>query len=87
MEEKYTEMSDYINKINKQEMNSYNTTYMVYEDYLSYNNEIILNKKKLMDMKETLTEIEKSYPQDFQFLLEDVQFEKELREISFRRSK
>jgi hypothetical protein len=76
MEDKYIEMSDYLNKINNQEKNSYNTTYMVYEDYLSYNNEIILNKKKLMDLKETLIEIEKSYPQDFQFLLEDVQFEK-----------
>jgi hypothetical protein len=86
LEDKYKEMASIIDATKSEEQYMYNTTYMIYEDYLSYNNELTLNKKKLVDLKSTLREIEKSYPKDFQFLLEDVQFEKDLNEIAIYRS-
>jgi hypothetical protein len=68
-----------------QEITVYNHSNMIYEDYLSYNHEIYLLRKKIIQLKETLTEIEKTYPKKFEFLLEDIQLEKELNEISLQK--
>jgi hypothetical protein len=86
LEEKFNQNERVLDTVSEDENGLYNKTYMIYEDYLSYNHELILFRKKMMEMKETLNEIEKSYPKDFQFLLEDVQYEKELKEIILRKS-
>jgi hypothetical protein len=86
LEDKHKEMTNLMNETKKEEQYLFNTTYMIYEDYLSYSNELTLNKRKLMNLKETLKEIEKTYPKDFQFLLEDVQYEKDLNDITLKRS-
>jgi hypothetical protein len=87
LEEKYNHTAKVLGAATQDEDGLFNRTYMIYEDYLSYNHELILFRKKMMEMKQTLTEIEKSYPKEFQFLLEDVQYEKELKEIIIRKSK
>lgn len=69
----------YINKSNEKLIN--NQTYMLYEDYLSNNHEACLSKNRILDLKTTLSQIEKTYPKDFEFLFEDIQLEKELLEI------
>lgn len=58
-----------------------NHAQMVYEDFLSNSNEEINVKERLLDTKETLKQIEKTYPKDFEFLSEDIQLEKELNEV------
>jgi hypothetical protein len=87
LEEKYSQTAKVLDTATQDEDSLFNRTYMIYEDYLSYNHELVLFRKKMMDMKQTLTEIEKSYPKEFQFLLEDVQYEKEMKEIVIRKSK
>jgi hypothetical protein len=87
LEEKQNILLDTIKKSNYEEEDLYNRTYMIYEDYLSFNNEIVLNKKKIVEMKETLNDIEKTYPKEFEFLLEDIQLEKEMNEIVINKSK
>lgn len=86
LEDKYKNVNEVLEDTEQDEGNLYNHTYMIYEDYLSYNHEIILNKKKVIDLKDTLNNIEKSYPKEFEFLLEDVQFEKEVNEITILKS-
>lgn len=76
-----------IDCLDKDEEQSYNYTYMLYEDYLSYSNEIYNNKKRIKEIKESLSEIEKTYPKEFEFLLEDISLEKELNEIIVQKSK
>ena len=63
------------------------TTFIVNEDLLSFKNEISINKEKIVDLKETLINIEKSYPKEFEFLLEDIKFEKELNQVKIQKSK
>jgi hypothetical protein len=86
LEEKFSQTGKILDISTQEESCLYNRTYMIFEDYLSYNHELILYRKKMMDMKQTLHDIEKSYPKEFQFLLEDVQYEKELKELIIRKS-
>lgn len=58
-----------------------NQANMVYEDFLTNSNEGILIKEKLHELRETLKQVEKTYPKDFEFLSEDIQLEKELTEV------
>ena len=80
-------LSSQINESFKHEHNLYNTTFIVNEDLLSFKNEISINKEKIVDLKETLINIEKSYPKEFEFLLEDIKFEKELNQVKIQKSK
>ena len=82
IDEKFLRMGEVLQEYFLEENLNYNHSNMMYEDYLSYNHEIILLKKKIIQLRETLTEIEKTYPKKFEFLLEDIQLEKELNEIS-----
>jgi hypothetical protein len=86
LEEKFNSTLKTLEVASQDEDSLYNRTYMIYEDYLSYNHELLLFRKKMMEMKQTLNEIEKSYPKEFQFLLEDVQYEKELKELIIKKS-
>ena len=76
-----------VNESYVKEHEKYNNTFIVNEDLLSYKNEIILNNKKIMDLKDTLINIEKSYPKEFEFLLEDIKFEKEVNQVRIQKSK
>jgi hypothetical protein len=86
LEEKQNILLETIKVSNYDEEDLYNRTYMIYEDYLSFNNEIVFNKKKIVEMKETLNDIEKTYPKEFEFLLEDIRLEKEMNEIVINKS-
>ena len=84
----YTELEDkdknliiQINDLKVQCHIVYNQTFMLNEDLISTGNEISTAKKKISDLKETLVNIEKSYPKEFEFLLEDIKLEKELQEM------
>ena len=59
---------------------------MIFEDYLCYNQEILNNKQKIIELKESLSLIDKTYPKEFEVLLEDIQMEKELNELINQRS-
>lgn len=73
----------YKGKINEKKL--LNQTYMLYEDYLSNNNEAFMSKNKILELKNTLNEIEKTYPKDFEFLFEDIQLEKEITQMEYER--
>ncbi len=81
VEEHLAKLSSDIYKSKHNERKLINQTYMLYEDYLSNNNEAYLCKNKIIELKGTLNQIEKTYPKDFEFLFEDIQLEKELVEI------
>lgn len=70
-----------INTNKKKERSLVDQCQMLYEDFLSNSNEEILIKEKLIELKDTLKQIEKTYPKDFEFLSEDIMLEKELREV------
>lgn len=89
----YKEMEDkshfiqlQINESFKQEHVSYNNTFIINEDILSFKNEINLNKIKITNLKNTVINIEKSYPKEFEFLLEDIKYEKELNQVRVQKS-
>jgi hypothetical protein len=82
IDNKFNQTGEVLQENSSEEITVYNHSSMIYEDYLSYNHEIFLLRKKIIQLKETLTEIEKTYPKKFEFLLEDIQLEKELNEIS-----
>ena len=87
LDEKLNFLTIKVNESYVKEHEKYNNTFIVYEDLLSYKNEIILNNKKIMDLKDTLINIEKSYPKEFEFLLEDIKFEKEVNQVRIQKSK
>lgn len=86
LERKSENLNDQINDYLSREKSSYNNTFIIQEDMLSFKNEIYLNKKKIVDLKDYLVSIEKSYPKEFEFLLEDIRFEKELNQIRVLKS-
>ena len=59
----------------------YNTTFIINEDLESFKNEIYLYKKNIDNLKDTIINIEQSYPLEFAFLLEDIILEKEQNQI------
>ena len=69
VEEHLYKLNFEIKKGNKSVKKLINQTHMLYEDYLSFNNEAYLSKSKVLELKETLTQIEKTYPKDFEFLI------------------
>ena len=87
LDEKLNFLTIKVNESYVKEHEKYNNTFIVNEDLLSYKNEIILNNKKIMDLKDTLINIEKSYPKEFEFLLEDIKFEKEVNQVRIQKSK
>jgi hypothetical protein len=87
MEENYLSLDKKIQEIEKDDILAYNRTYMIFEDFTNYNQEIISNKEKILELKENLASLEKTYPKEFDFLLVDIQMEKELNELTNKRSK
>ena len=79
IEERLEDIFQVINTIKQEECGVYNQTFIIYEDYLSFCNELTMLKLKMKNLKDVLVEIEKSYPKEFEFLLEDIQIEKELK--------
>ncbi len=86
IEERLEEIFVTINTIKQEECNVYNRTFIINEDYLSYCNELTILKQKMKDLKEVLIGIEKSFPKEFEFLLEDIQIEKDLKAIIDKKS-
>jgi hypothetical protein len=82
IDEKHSYVQSQIDNAKIDEEQLYNHSGMFYEDYLSYTNEIEFLKKKVVELKENLSEIEKTYPKEFEFLLQDIELEKEMNEIS-----
>lgn len=87
LQKKHDLLEDNIKETTHEEHLIYNRTYMMMEDILCLNQEVSMNKQKLIDFKESLSSIEKTYPKEFEFLLEDIQMEKELNELVNQRSK
>jgi len=86
MEEKYNALDKTVQETEKDENLAYNRTYMIFEDYSTYNQEILMNKEKIIELKESLASLEKTYPKEFDFLLVDIQLEKELNNLTNQRS-
>ena len=86
LEEKHKNLIIQISEIKVKEHHSYNQNFMLQEDCLSLRNEIALSKRKIGEYKDILINIEKSYPKEFEFLLEDIRLEKELQEIKQQKS-
>lgn len=64
----------------------FNQAFMLLEEVLSTKNELSIGKRKIGELKESLDEIERSYPKEFEFLLEDIKLEKELIDIRQQKS-
>lgn len=86
MEEKYNSLDNTIKETEREDNIAYNRTYMIFEDYTTYNQEILNNKDKIIELKESLAGLEKTYPKEFDFLLVDIQMEKELNDLTNQRS-
>ena len=82
IDEKHHLVLSQLENSKRDEEQLYNHTGMFLEDYLSYSNEIVMLKKKVLELKDNLSEIEKTYPKEFEFLLQDIDLEKEMNEIS-----
>ena len=87
IEDRLEEIFNTINIIKREECGVYNQTFIIYEDYLSFNSELAMLKIKMKNLKEILVDIEKSYPKEFEFLLEDIQIEKDLKQLMDKKSK
>ncbi len=70
-----------IEKSKIEEEKCYNISNMLLEDYHAYSIEIGNLNKKVISLKESLKEIEKTYPKEFNFLLEDIKLEKDMNEM------
>ena len=86
LEDKHKNLLMQIGELKVKERHLYNQHYMLHEDCWSLRNEIDLIKRKIGDYKDILVGIEKSYPKEFEFLLEDIRLEKELQEIKQQKS-
>ena len=86
IEEKFISLDNLIKETQKNENLTFNRTYMIFEDYTNYNQEILINKEKILELKENLASLEKTYPKEFDFLLVDIKMEKELNDLINQRS-
>ncbi len=86
LEQNYKALENSITETKNEEDIAYNRTYMIFEDFLCHNQEVSNLKQKIKELKESLTGVEKTYPKEFEFLLEDIQMEKELNELISHRS-
>lgn len=86
LEEKNKDLLLQISELRVKERINYNHSNMLNEDCDSFRLQIALTKKKIAEYKETLVDVEKSYPKEFEFLLEDIKLEKELIEIKQQKS-
>jgi chromosome segregation ATPase len=87
LEEKQKQLLLQISELKIRERITYNQTFMLNEECASTRNEITTVKRKIGDLKENMEEIERSYPKEFEFLLEDIKLEKELLQIKQQKSK
>lgn len=79
---KIEQISTQLNQSEHVENILYNQTFMVFEDYLSYNNELIILRNKMKDKLEKLNALEKSFPKEFNFMQEDYQLETDLKALA-----
>jgi len=66
--ERLEELLVTIDSIKEEEGLSYNNTFMIYEDYLSYYNELEMLKEKMKNLKDILISIEKNKQKEFELL-------------------
>ena len=59
----------------------FNQTFMIKEDYLSYNNELSLLREEVQIHLDNLKTLEKDYPKEYKFIQEDFQLENQLRNL------
>ena len=72
------------NQINESEIleaKLYNQTFMLKEDYLSYNNELTLLRDQVQIHLNDLNNLEKDYPKEYKFIQEDFQLENQLNNL------
>jgi chromosome segregation ATPase len=72
------------NQINESEIleaKLYNQTFMLKEDYLSYNNELTLLRDQVQVHLDNLNNLEKDYPKEYKFIQEDFQLENQLNNL------
>jgi len=86
LEQKFKALEYNIKDTENDENLAYNRTYFIFEDFLRHNQEVSNLKQRIIELKESLTGIERTYPKEFEFLLEDIQMEKELNELISKRS-
>ena len=60
----------------------YNQTFMIKEDYLSYNNELVLLRDKVKVYLENLKQIESSFPKEFKSMQEEFQLETDMKTMA-----
>lgn len=82
LESKCESISSQLNQSESVENMLYNQTFMIKEDYLSYNHELILLREKVKVHLENLKKIENSYPKEFKFMQEDFQLETEMKTMN-----
>ena len=72
------------NQINENEIleaKLYNQTFMLKEDFLSYNNELTLLRDQVQIHLNDLNNLEKNYPKEYKFIQEDFQLENQLNNL------
>ena len=89
----YNEIKNKCEKIENQLIKSeevedllYNQTFMLKEDYLSYNNELNNLQYEVEENLENLKQLENDYPKEFKFIQEDFQLENKLRDLKYKLS-
>lgn len=87
LEQKLSNLEITIRETENDENLAYNRTYFIFEDFLCHNQEVSNLKQRIVELRESLVGIEKTYPKEFEFLLEDIQMEKELNNLISQRSK
>ena len=87
----YNELKNKCEKIENQLIKSeqvedllYNQTFMLKEDYLSYNNELNNLQYEVEENLDNLKQLENDYPKEFKFIQEDFQLENKLRDLKYR---
>ena len=82
LESKSESISSQLNQSESVENMLYNQTFMIKEDFLSYNHELVLLREKVKVHLENLKKIENSYPKEFKFMQEDFQLETEMKTMN-----
>ena len=74
-------LGNQINESGILETKLYNQTFMLKEDYLSYNNELTLLRDQVQIHLNDLNNLEKNYPKEYKFIQEDFQLENQLNNL------
>ena len=74
-------LGNQINESENLEEKLYNQTFMIKEEYLSYNNELTLLRDQVQVHLDNLNNLEKDYPKEYKFIQEDFQLENQLNNL------